>query len=348
MYIPHFQITPIILKNIEGIGQVFGYLQAISLPLSYQQEYIQKIAAETIHASTAIEGNTLTRDQVEQVIGGQKIQAIRRDVREVKNYFQTLQHIKTLASKTNGFNDLTILELHRRMLSGVDDAIAGRYRNTQVVVGDYLPPEAWRVPDLMKEFVDWINQPLPQGLSPIIYAGIAHYQLVAIHAFQDGNGRTSRAFVTLYLMKNSYDVTGTFALESYYNRERDNYYNALSTADKMKNEDGQPDLTKWLEYFTTGFLVEALRAQSRIREFLTNNKLLSGISLTPTQRVILQISASKGTAQMADYIDTLRLSQRGIYKALRKLLELELLQQLGERKGTRYTITQKGLDYIKT
>lgn len=348
MYRPFFQITPLILKNIEEIGRVFGYLKAVQLPKSYSQEYVEKVVAETVHASTAIEGNTLTQDQVEKVIRGEKITAIERDIREAKNYFEALEHIREVCEHTAGFTQQTILELHHKLLSGVDDKIAGRYRTNQVIVGDYLPPEAWQVPTLMADFVTWVNQPTPQGLSPVLYAGIAHYQLVAIHGFKDGNGRTARAFITLYLMKSGYDITGSFALESYYNRERKKYYNALSTADRLRTENGEPDLTKWLEYFTTGFLVEAERAQSRIEDFLANATLLSGISLTDTQQTILELTAKKGTVQMADYLAKLNFSQKGIYKALQKLIDLEFLEKSGERKGTRYTITQNGLHYFNS
>lgn len=347
MYTPSFQITPLILKNIEEIGHVFGYLKAIQLPQSYRQEYIEKIAAETVHASTAIEGNTLTQDQVEKVMKGEPIKAIQRDIREAKNYFRTLEFIRDVGQQTEVFTQQTVLELHHKLLSGVDDEIAGKYRTTQVRVGDYLPPEARRVPSLMAEFVEWLNIPMPQGLSPVLYAGIAHYQLVAAHPFRDGNGRTTRAFVTLYLMKNNYDVSGSFALESYYNRERKNYYNALSSVDRSRTENNRPDLTKWLEYFTTGFLVEAERAQSRMSEFLTTQKLMSSVSLTNTQKTLLKVTARKGIVQMANYLEKLSMSPKGVYNALQKLVELELIERVGERKGSRYTITEKGLRFGK-
>ena len=346
MYTPYFTITPVILKNIEEIGRVFGYLKAVQLPASYRQEYIEKIAAETVHASTAIEGNTLTQEQVTKVIRGEKIHAIEKDIREAKNYYHILEHIRTIAHHAEKFTQHTILELHKNLLSGIDDEIAGKYRLGQVQVGSYLPPESWQVPHLMADFVVWLNQPVPQDLSFIIYAGIAHYQLVAIHPFRDGNGRTTRALITLYLMKNGYDITGSFALESYYNRERQKYYAALSTADTHRNSEGNPDLTAWLEYFSTAFLVEAERAQSRINQFLETQKVLSGISLTNTQHALLRITAKKGTAQMADYLTALNLSQRGVYKALQKLLEIGLLTQAGKRKGSRYTITEMGLNYL--
>lgn len=347
MYTPHFTITPPILKNIEEIGRIFGYLKAVQLPISYRQEFIEKIAAETVHSSTAIEGNTLTQEQVLRVIRGEKIRAIEKDVREAKNYYQILEDIRAIAQHTDQFTQRTVLELHKTLLSGIDDDIAGTYRSGQVRVGSYLPPEFWQIPHLMADFIAWLNQPIPQDLSIIMYAGIAHYQLVAIHPFVDGNGRTTRALITLYLMKHGFDITGSFALESYYNRERQTYYAALSHADSHRDPYGNPDLTVWLEYFTTAFLVEAERAQSRIQQFLVTQKTLSGISLTNTQKDLLKITAQKGTAQMADYMTHLQLSQGGVYKALQKLVEIGLLSQAGENKGSRYTITEMGLGYLK-
>ena len=348
MYTPHFTITPLILKNIEEIGRIFGYLNAVQLPTSYKQEFIEKIAAETVHSSTAIEGNTLTQEQVLQVIRGEKIHAIEKDVREAKNYYQILEDIRAIAQHTNQFTQRTVLELHKTLLSGIDDDIAGTYRSRQVHVGSYLPPEFLQIPHLMADFITWLNQPTPQDLSIILYAGIAHYQLVAIHPFVDGNGRTTRALITLYFMKHGFDITGSFALESYYNRERQAYYATLSSADSHRDSSGNPDLTTWLEYFTTAFLVEAERAQSRIQQFLVTQKTLSGISLTNTQKDLLKITAQKGTAQMADYMTPLQLSQGGVYKALQKLIEIGLLSQTGENKGSRYTITEMGLGYLNT
>ena len=237
-------------------------------------------------------GNTLTQEQVTKVIRGEKIHAIEKTFVKPKllSHFRTYSHDCSSAEK---FTQHTILELHKNLLSGIDDEIAGKYRLGQVQVGSYLPPESWQVPHLMADFVVWLNQPVPQDLSFIVYAGIAHYQLVAIHPFRDGNGRTTRALITLYLMKNGYDITGSFALESYYNRERQKYYAALSTADTHRNSGGNPDLTAWLEYFSTAFLVEAERAQSRINQFLETQKVLSGISLTNTQHALLRITAKK-------------------------------------------------------
>lgn len=124
----------------------------------------------------------------------------------------TLAYIHEIAAATAEFSHQTILELHFRLLQSVDDSVAGRYRNVRVRVGDYLPPEPYELHALMNDFVAWLNRPLPPGYSHLLYAGVAHYQLVAIHPFTDGNGRTARALTTLYLLKHGYDIIHFFCI----------------------------------------------------------------------------------------------------------------------------------------
>lgn len=341
MYLPRFSITPKIATNLEQIGQVFGFIKTVTLPTQYKHEYVAKIMAEAIHASTAIEGNTLTQEQVTKVIRGEKVPAIQRDIKEVKNYHEVLQSIKRIAQETETYTETTIRDIHHELLKGVNDEIAGKYRTVNVTVGNYLPPNPVEVPSLMHNLVTWLNCPNPQNLSPLIHAGIVHYRLVAIHPFKDGNGRTTRALTTLYLIKNGYDITNSFALESYYNRERKAYYTALSSADSQRTPDGEPDLTYWLEYFTTGILTEATRAQSTINELLLKHPV-QPIHLTHTQKLLLKLTTQNQTTQMADYLEAVSLSQRGIFKALQQLIQLGLVKQNGELKGTYYTVTDLG------
>ena len=97
-----------------------------------------------------------------------------------------------------------LLDLHLRVLGFVDPPQAGRYRTTQVFVGDFTPPPPVDVPLLMDEFVTWLNSEEALGMHPIEFAAIAHYKLVVIHPFYDGNGRTSRLLMNLILMQAGY------------------------------------------------------------------------------------------------------------------------------------------------
>src|SRR6266567_8798903 len=103
MFTSRFTITPTIARDIEAIGAVFGYFRAVQLPEGYRKELVSKVTAETIHASTAIEGNTLTEKQVEDVLRGKKIYAEDQDIKEIINYNNALEYIEIFAKSKNEF-----------------------------------------------------------------------------------------------------------------------------------------------------------------------------------------------------------------------------------------------------
>lgn len=190
--------------------------------------------------------------------------------------------------------------------------------------------------------LDWMNNPVPPGYSHLLYAGIIHYQFVAIHPFSDGNGRTARALATLYLLQHGYDITRSFALETYYNRDRSTYYAALHAADSTSTPSGDRDLTPWLEYFLAGLLLEAKRAENRIRLRLGASWQQPAVRLTATQRTILRAAAEQGVVASSDLAGVLGLSQRGVRKSLSQLVALGLLERQGEKRGAVYRLTPAG------
>ncbi len=347
MFKPYFTITPKITKDIELIGQVFGYFRAVKLPEGYRKELISKVTAETVHASTAIEGNTLTERQVEEVLQGKTIHAEDQDIKEIINYNNALEYIEKLVKdkKELEITEKHIKEINAVILRYIRDDISGVYRTGQVRVGDYLPPEHFKLPSLMSEFVQWIKTPQPLSLSPILYTGIAHYQFVAIHPFTDGNGRTTRILTTLMLALNGYNMTSFFALESYYNRNRKAYYEALNSAD-MYRTNGEPDLTRWLEYYVEGMLIEAERAKSRIEALQEISKAVSDkIWLSDIQIKMLKFTIKQEAAKTVDFLQVSGLSRKGTYNALEKLVKEGLISRKGTNKGAYYTITERGLEY---
>jgi Fic family protein len=343
MFRPNFRITPAMLTNIEQLGRIMGFLQAVRLPGTFAQELLAAVEAEIVHASTAIEGNTLTQEQVTQVLAGKQVHALARDIQEVKNYQATLVYIHVIAAQMPDFTHQTILELHYRLLEGVEDQMVGRYRTGFVRIGDYLPPEPFAVHALMGDFIAWLNDPTPAGYSPLLYAGIVHYQLVAIHPFTDGNGRTARALTTLYLLKHGYDITRSFALEAHYNRDRSAYYAALHAADVALTPNGEQDFTPWLEYFIDGLLIEAARAESRIRSYVEQPPVQAPPRLTGTQRAILAAASRQPVLVAGDLVGQVGLSRRGIAKAVSQLVAIGLLQREGATRGATYRITEAGL-----
>ena len=160
-----------------------------------------------IYHTNAIEGNTMTLAQTRAIvenrlaIGGKSIM----EHNEVLGLDAALSYVNsTLVQRIGRITKQDILEIHKRVLGFVDPVEAGKYRNTQVFVGDFTPPAADEIEDLMADFILWLNSDEALNLHPIEYAALAHYNLVIIHPFYDGNGRTSRLLMNLILMQAGY------------------------------------------------------------------------------------------------------------------------------------------------
>lgn len=132
----------------------------------------------------------------------------------------------TLLSRMGAIAVGDILEIHRRVLGYVDPVEGGRLRTNQVFVGHHIPPHPHDLQRHMEELVQWLNSEEALQLHPVEYAALAHYKLVYVHPFVDGNGRTSRLLMNLVLMQASYPPI-TIRKE-----QRAEYYAALDTANE--------------------------------------------------------------------------------------------------------------------
>lgn len=117
-----------------------------------------------------------------------------------------------------------ILEIHKRVIGHVDPIEAGIFRQTQVYVGDYIPPHPGHIDVLMDRFLTWLNDANTLMMHPVRMAALAHYKLVYIHPFTDGNGRTSRLLMNWILMQNGFPPV------IIRKQDRQTYYNHLVTA----------------------------------------------------------------------------------------------------------------------
>ena len=182
---------------------------------------------ELTYNSNAIEGNTLTRQETALVlekgitIGGKSL----TEHLEATNHAKALEFIKTLVSKkSSDVTEKTILFLHECILKGINDANAGRYRSVQIRIAGsrVVMPNPLKVPGLMTEFVSWLST--ENTLHPVALAGEAHYRLVTIHPFVDGNGRTARLLMNLILQMHGYPPA------IIRNEDRKYYIESLETA----------------------------------------------------------------------------------------------------------------------
>lgn len=177
------------------------------LPISLVQNLDEWFKVELTYTSNAIEGNTLTRRETALVVekgitvGGKSL----REHLEATNHAQALDMVHEIASRQKGgVSEKEIFSLHEVILKGIDDAHAGHYRNVPVRISgsNVIMPNPMKVPDLMEDFGKWLST--PNDLHPIEFAAEAHYELVTIHPFVDGNGRTARLLMNLILLMYGY------------------------------------------------------------------------------------------------------------------------------------------------
>lgn len=161
---------------------------------------------ELTYTSNAIEGNTLSRAETALVVekgltvDGKTFQEHLEAVNHAKAFDWVMQQVN---GTKNNITENSILDLHRLILQKIDDTNAGRYRTIPVRIAGstVIMPNAVKIPDLMKEFIVWLHI---TNTNPLTLAVDAHYKLVSIHPFIDGNGRTARLLMNLLLMQAGY------------------------------------------------------------------------------------------------------------------------------------------------
>jgi Fic family protein len=221
-----------------------------------------------------IEGNRLTQQEVAKVIAeGEHFPGRERDQNEVRGYYAALDEVERLTTTGGPVAEAALQRLHALVMgTGKKRIKPTPYRDGQNVIRDsreraivYMPPEAKDVPVLMKALLKWINQ--PDDLPVPIKAAIAHYQYATIHPYYDGNGRTARLLTTLLLHLRGYGLKGLYALEEYYARNLQDYYEALTIGPSHNYYVGraEADITKWVGYFVAGMAVSFQKVEAQAR-----------------------------------------------------------------------------------
>jgi len=252
---PIFTITNRITAGLTRIERARGVLEAAALSEAWVREMGRRALILEAHHTTHIEGTHLTLEQAERLLEGNPVpEADPDDVRELLNYRKAFEFVSEYLEDGGPITEGLVREIHKRLVEGIRGGAAapGEYRRIQnyvvnSVTGEtvYTPPPAYDVPIMMAELVDWLNR--DQEVHPVLMSGISQFQLVHVHPFLDGNGRTSRLLSTLCLYRAGYDFKRLFAISEYYDRDRPAFYRAIRSV----RESGM-DMTGWLEYFVDG------------------------------------------------------------------------------------------------
>ena len=312
---------------------------------AWEARFREDALVRTVHHGTHIEGNELSISEAERLLAGAKIIGRERDIQEVLNYRNVLKFIES--HDNTDISEETLKHIHELTVHRIlpDDAI-GAYRKTQVVVKNsqtgevtHRPPPAIEVPFLTASFLQWVNGTTVDDVHTVLKAGIAHYEVVRIHPFLDGNGRVARGIATLVLTKAGYDIKRFFSLEEYYDREPVSYYDSLQNVAKLGG-----NLTPWLEYFSEGLAIELTRVKEKVKSLSTDLKLkksLGGqpLSLTERQIKIVEFVQENGFLQNKAFFELFpMISEDTVLRELKDLIKKGIVKKEGTTKGVRYVL----------
>jgi Fic family protein len=330
---PPFTITPAILSLVAEIAAEVGRLGALagqgSVPKLRRENRIK-----SIHASLAIENNTLTLEQVTAVIAGKRVLGKPSEIQEVKSAFAAYEAMYDWNPHT--VKDL--LTAHRLLMSGLVDG-AGRFRTRSVGIAQgervvHLAPPADRVPGLMKDLLAWVKR---TDTHPLVASSVFHYELEFIHPFADGNGRMGRLWQTL-ILSHWNPLFAFLPVETVIRDRQADYYRVLGACDKAGNS------TAFIEFLLAALLTALVEVSGtdQVSDPLTDQvkSLLKALQSKP-------LSASECMAR-------LKLSHRPTFRAnyLHPALEQGLIERtIRDKPNSRlqkYRLTAKGRDSSST
>ncbi len=298
-------------------------------------------------ASNRIEGNLLTDDQVEALYKNLRIKKFKtRDEQEVAGYLEMLEfsfeHFKAVNITEN-----TILQIHRDMLkySGDDERHRGQYKfasnrveardqsgNVVGVIFDPTPPHL--VQKEMLELTEWYAWAGSENFKhPLILIANFIFEYLAIHPFQDGNGRTSRILTNIMLLQNGYDFTPFVSHEKIIEENKTDYYLALNKTQKTWKTDNE-DLAHWLLFF-----LKTIEKQShKALEIMEGDNI--DYLLSEKQLRILEWGSGTTLTEFSrkDVIDALGMPPRTVEESIKRLVEFKKLEKLGQGRATRYKL----------
>jgi len=351
MFNPQYKLTDNIVNLLTAIAEAKAVINRAKLLPKHELRLRRQALIRMTHSSTGIEGNQLNIHQVEAVYKHQKIEAQPRDIFEVENYLKAIRYIEQVVEKKQRITQKTILKIHQLVTDKTLSAEqCGRYRTGKIYVvrrrlglpGEtvYTGPSAKLVPKLMSDLIDWLKQSQDKDIHPVIVAGIIHQEIAAIHPFSDGNGRTARALATLILYQRGYDFRRLFALEDYYNKDRQKYYQAINIGKNYQER--RTDFTPWLEYFVKGFKEEIDDVKVKVKSLSLkkiDDKIQAQIYLDPQQLQILDFLDAMGKITVKDAVEILECPKRTAQAHLQRLKKLKVITQVGKGPASGYILS---------
>lgn len=336
------------LNLIAEIDEFKGSWQFLNRLSPERLSILKKIATiESIGSSTRIEGAKLSDHEIATLLSHLDDKSFQnRDEQEVGGYTLVLENILDQYSSIP-FTENVIKQMHIWLLqySDKDTRHRGEYKKIPIQIEAFDPQgksigvlfqstSPLETPIQMKELIDWTKEQLEtKQIHALIVIGLFIVLFLAIHPFQDGNGRLSRLLTTLLMMKSGYLYVPYTSLESIIEANKESYYLALQKTQKSWQKK-HPDWTPWLQFFLT-----CLQRQKKHLEMKIAKEKILQVELPELSRQILELLKSHGRLNISDISKLTQANRNTIKKALSSLVYKKYIDQNGKGKSTNYTLS---------
>jgi Fic family protein len=345
--ISSFSITFEMLSLISEIDEFKGSWQLLGRMAPERLIALRKIATiESVGSSTRIEGSKLTDQEVEKLLSRVKAHSFRsRDEQEVAGYAFVCEEIFS-SFQAIPFTENSIKQLHGWLLkySEKDQFHRGEYKklanNIEAfdergkslgVIFETATP--FETPFKMQELIHWVREALEtKALHPLLVIGIFAVVFLAIHPFQDGNGRLSRSLTTLLLLQAGYSYVPYSSLESVIEENKESYYLALRrTQQSLKGK--KTDFGSWLTFF-----LRCLQKQKRLLEQKIGRERDLYLQLPQLSLKILTLIGEHGRLSLTQIETMTKANRNTIKKHLKELVHSSRIAQNGRGRATTYLL----------
>lgn len=253
-------ITNDILNSIIEIELNRYKISLVELSQNVLNKLRKNSKIKSSYASNKIEGNPLSEKQAEEVIESDERKHYLKPDQEVRNYFLALNYLEEKLNNKEKLSKKLILDVQKLVEKGAPKEKIGlrgpmppgvlfAVYDSKTGNPDYIPPEYNDVPGLLDELIEYVNT---TDDHPLIVAAVVHYQLVTIHPFEDGNGRTARLLSGYIMDLNGYGFNGVGSLEEYFAYDVDEYYDSIQMglpALYYSGRENPPHPEIWINYF---------------------------------------------------------------------------------------------------
>ena len=332
MFKPEYKITEYFLSLVEEIGRLSAFIDSRRVRLPILSALQKEALNRNIHASTSIEGNMLSLEQVTALTENRTINADVKQKIEVLNYSKALNWI--ILNNQSAISLGLLFDLHEMISCDILEQIKiGVIKAKQNYVVDgkgiviYTPPEPKHCQRMLHELIDWVNNSLE--IHPIIVSAVAHHQFVTIHPFSDGNGRLARIFAQWTLYQKGFDPQHTFCLDEFYALDRQRYYDKIQQA-----RDLDFDFTYWNEYVAEGIVETMTKILERINDLTVT--IDGRISLTSRQEELIDILRIHGIVNSAELCRCMSINRARVNQLIQPLVKAGVVVKQGTTKGTKY------------